>query len=60
MTRGTSYNFTLLNQSIIKSSWEIWHNSSLENPILIRLVGLERVLRGLPQDAILELGDLKL
>jgi len=45
---------------MIRSLWEIWHNSSLENPILIRIVGLERGLIGLLQDTILELGDMKL
>jgi len=29
----------------------------LENPILIRLVGLENKPRGIPQDAISDLGD---
>ena len=59
MTRGTSYKFSLLERSIIRSLWEISHNSSLENPIGVRLVALERGHRGLPQVAILELGVLK-
>ena len=53
MTRGTSYKFVLLNQSIIRSSWEIGHNSFLKNPILIRPIGLKRGLRVLPQDEML-------
>ncbi len=32
----------------------------MKNPILIKIVGLERGLRGLLQDVILELGDMKL
>jgi len=60
VTRGTSYKFALLNKSILRSSWEIWHNSSLENPILIRLVELEILLRGVPQEEISNLGDPKL
>ena len=60
MTRGTSYKFTLLERSIIKSSWEIVHNSALENLNLIRLVELERGHRGLLQVTILELDDPKL
>ena len=60
MTRGTSYKFALLKRSIIRSSWEIVHNSFLENPIWIRLVALERGHRGLPQVAISELDDPKL
>jgi len=46
--------------SIIKSSWEIGHNSFLKNPILIRHVGLEIWLRGIPQDEILVHRDPKL
>ena len=59
MTRGTSYKFTLLERFIIRSSWEIMHNSFLENPICIRLVALEREQRGIPQVAISELKDPK-
>ena len=33
MTHGTSYKFSLLERYIIRSSWEIVHNSSLENPL---------------------------
>ena len=57
MTHGTSYKFALLERSIIRSSWEIVHNSSLENPIWIRLVALERGHRGLLRIAILEHKD---
>ena len=60
VTRDTLYKFSLLNQSIIRSSWEIGHNSFLKNPILIRPMELERGLRGLPEDEISEPGELKL
>jgi len=60
VTRGMSYKFDVLNKYILRSSWEIWHKSSLENPILIRLVGLERLLRELPQEEIADLEDPKL
>ena len=60
MTRGTSYKFALLERSIIRSLWEIWHNSSLENPIGVRLVALDRGHRGIPQVTISELDDPKL
>ena len=60
MTCGILYKFTLLNQSIIRSSREIGHNSFLKNPISVWLVGLERRVGGLPQDEISDLGDLKL
>ena len=59
VTRGTSYKFALLERSIIRSSWEIVHNSFLENLIWIRLVALERRYRGLLQIAISELKYLK-
>lgn len=59
MTRGTSYKFSLLKNYIIRSSWEIGHNSFLENLILIKLVALERGRRGLLQVEISDLGDLK-
>ena len=51
---------SLLNQTIIRSSWEIGHNSFLKNPIFIRPVGLERGLRGLPHDEISDPRDPKL
>jgi len=60
MTRGTSYKFALLKRYIIRSSWEIVHNAFLENPILIRLVALERGHRGLLQVVISELEESKL
>ena len=60
VARGTSYKFALLNQSKSKSLWEISHNSSLENPIWLRLVALERGRRRLLQVAISELDDPKL
>jgi len=59
VTRGTSYKFALLKSSIIRSLWEIWHNSSLENPIRVRLVALERGHRGKPPVAISELDVLQ-
>jgi len=49
--------FALLKNYIIRSSWEIEHNSFLENLILMRLVALERGLRGILQEAILDLRD---
>ena len=60
MTCGTSYKFALLKRYIIRSSWEIVHNSFLENPISIRLVELERGRRGLLQVAISKLENMKL
>jgi len=57
VTHGTLYKFALLKKYIIRSSWEIGHNSFLENPISIRLVALEGGQRGLPQVTILDLGD---
>ena len=58
VTLGTLYKFALLKQPIIRSSWEIGHNSFLENPISIRLVALEGGHRQLPQVTIPDLGDL--
>ena len=60
MTHGTSYNFALLNKSIIRALREIWNKSFFENPIAIRLAGLERGLKGILQAKISELRDLKL
>ena len=59
MTRGTSYKLALLNWSIIRSLCEISHNSSLENPMLITLVALERGHKGLLQVVISKLDDPK-
>jgi len=59
VTRDMSYKFTLLNWSIIKSLWEISHNSSLENKNWVRLVALERGHRGLLQITNSELDDWK-
>ena len=42
VTRGKSYKFALLNQSIIRSLWEIGHNFVLENPNQVRPVAFER------------------
>ena len=41
VTRGIPYNFSLLNQSIIRSLWEIGHNFVLENPNQVRPVALK-------------------
>ena len=60
MTHGTSYKFALLERYIIKSSWEIVHNSFLENLNSIILVALERGHRELLQLIIAELEKLKL
>ena len=53
MTRGTSCNFPLLNQSIIRSLWEIWLNFVLKNQNQVRPVALERRLKGILQDLII-------
>ena len=47
VTRGKSYKFALLNQSIIRSLWEIGHNFVLENPNQVRPVALKREFRGI-------------
>ena len=60
VTRGKSYKFAILKSCIIRSSWEIMHNSLLENLISIRLVALEKGLRGILLVVISELEDLKL
>jgi len=52
VTQGTLYKFTLLKQSIFRSSWEIWHSSFLKNPILICPMWLVIGLIGLPQDKV--------
>ena len=44
---------------VFRSLWEIWHKSSLENPIGVRLVALERGHRGRLHVTISELNDLK-
>jgi len=59
VTRGTSYKFSLLKKCIIRPSWEIGHNSFFENPVSIRMVALERGLRGILEFGISDLGDLK-
>ena len=41
VTRGKSYKFSLLNQSIIRSLWEIGHNFVLENPNQVRPVAFK-------------------
>ena len=47
VTRGKSYKFSLLYQSIIRSLWEIGPNFVLENPNQVRLVAFKREFRGL-------------
>ena len=49
VTRGKSYKFALLNQSRIRSLWEIGHKFVLENPNQVRPVAFERSFRGLLQ-----------
>ena len=57
MTRGKSYKFTILNQSIIGSLWEIGHKFSLKNPNQIRPMALERSFIGLLQGPISDIED---
>ena len=52
VTRGKSYKFTLLNQSRIRSLWEIGHNFVLENPNQVRTMEFERSFRGILQGII--------
>jgi len=59
MTPGTLYKFTLLNQSIIRSLWEIGHNVSLKNPNQVRPVAFKIGFRGLLQDQISDIEDPK-
>ena len=47
VTRGKLYKFALLNQSIIRSSWEIEYKVVLKNPNQVRPVAFERIFRGL-------------
>ena len=49
VTHGKSYKFALLNQSKIRSLWEIGHNFVLENPNQVILVAFKRELIGLLQ-----------
>ena len=49
VTRGKSYKFALMNQSIIRSFWEIGHNFVLENPNQVRPMAFKREFRGLLQ-----------
>ena len=50
MTRGMSYNYALLKQSIIRALRDIGYNSLLKNPNWVRLVALKIRLIGLLQD----------
>ena len=59
VTHGTSYKFTRLNQSIIRSLWETGDNFALKNPNQVRLVEFERGFRGLPQYQISDIEDSK-
>ena len=42
MTCVMLYKFDLLNQSIIRSSWEIGHNFVLKNPNQVKPMAFER------------------
>ena len=57
VTLGKSYKFALLNQSIIRSLWEIGHNFVLENPNQVRPVTFKREFRGLLQNLISDIED---
>jgi len=59
MTRGKFYKFALLNQSIIRSLWEIGHNFVLKNPNQVIPMALERRCRGLIQGQKSHIGDIK-
>ena len=59
VTRCKSYKFTLLNQTIIRSLWEIGHNFALKNQKHVRPMELERRFRGLPHDRISDIEDPK-
>ena len=50
VTRATPYKFSLLNQSIIRSLWEIGHNIVLKNPNKVRPMELEIIFRGIIKD----------
>ena len=45
--------------SIIRSLWEIRHKFSLKNPNQVRPVAFKSIFRGLPQDLISDIEDLK-
>ena len=60
VTRGKSYKFALLNQSIIGSLWDIGHNFALKNPNQVRPVTFERSLRGILKGQISDIEDLQL
>ena len=47
VTRGKPYKFALLNQSIIRSLWEIWNKFVLKNPNQVRPLEFERRFIGL-------------
>ena len=49
VTGGKSYKFALLNQSIIRSLWEIGHNIVLENPNQVIPMAFKRKFSGLLQ-----------
>ena len=56
---GMPYKFDLLNQSIIRSLWEIGHNFVLKNPDQVRPVELEIIFMGLQQGRISNIEDPK-
>ena len=59
VTRGMSYKFALLHQSIIRSLWETGNKFALKNPNQVRLVAFERRFRGLHQGLISDIEDPK-
>ena len=59
MPPGKSYNFSLLNQCIIRSSWEIGNKFFLKNPNQVRPVAFERRFIGLLQGRMLDIEDPK-
>ena len=59
MTHGKPYKFALLNQSIIRSFWEIGHNLVLKNPNQVRPVAFVRGFKELSQGQISDIEDPK-
>ena len=48
VTRGKSYKFDLLKQSIIRALWEIGHNFTLKNQNYLRPMAFKGGFRRLP------------
>ena len=59
MTHGMPYKFSLLNQSIISSLWEIGNSFFMKYPNLVTPVQFERSFRGPIKDGILNIEDPK-